>query len=312
MNPSLPDGFRSDFVTCGEVRLHVVHNGAAYQDKPVKDQREAIVFLHGFPEFWPAWQEVFTRLSDEYWVIAPDQRGYNLSDAPKGVENYRAHQLILDIDELANRLIGEGRPYHVAGHDWGASIAYGLAIQFPQKIRKLIIANGVHPASFQQALIDSAEQAKASQYFHVLRDPDAATLMAEDNYRRLFSMFEKFSTTPWLDDEMRSAYREAWSRPDRLEAMLHWYNSSPIVVPKPGEAVTEAPLYNVASDKLRVPMPHLLVWGLGDQALRPETRKRLPEFCDDLEPVEIADGDHWLLHTHGAKIAGEVRRFLAA
>lgn len=311
MNPQLPDGFRSDFVECDEVRLHVVHNGPAYEGKPAVEEREAILFLHGFPEFWPAWMEVFTRLSDEYWVIAPDQRGYNLSDAPEGVENYRANRLILDMVELADRLVGE-RSLHVAGHDWGASIAYGLAIGFPDKIKSLIIANGVHPASFQQALIDSEEQAKASQYFHVLRDAAAATLMAGDDCRRLFSMFEKFSTTPWLDDEMRAAYREAWSRPGRLEAMLHWYNSSPIVIPKPGETITEAPLYNVASDKLRVPMPHLLVWGLGDQALRPETRDRLPEFCDDLTRIEFAEGDHWLLHTHGAQIAEEIGKFLKA
>ncbi|MBL4891924.1 MAG: alpha/beta hydrolase [Rhizobiaceae bacterium] len=303
---NLPDGFISENVQCNGINLHVVHNGG---DSPLTDRRTPILFLHGFPEFWIAWQSVFEKLSDDYLIIAPDQRGYNLSDAPEGEDNYKAKLLVGDILELTQQLLGE-RSFVLAGHDWGASIAYALAITAPDRISKLIIANGVHPVSFQEAIIDVPEQAAASQYFHVLRAENASVLMAEDNYRRTLAMFEKFSATPWLTDEDRDAYREAWGRPGRLEAMLHWYNSSPIIIPKPSKTGIDAPLYGVDRSKFRLPMPHLLFWGMKDQALLPASKKAVAEFCDDFHEVEIVDAEHWLLHTHSDLIARKMREFI--
>jgi len=306
MTQTLPSGFRSDFITVNDVKLHVVHNGEAYEGKPLKDRRAAILMLHGFPEFWFAWESVMQELSEDFLVIVPDQRGYNLSDAPIGVENYRAKFLVQDMILLSTAMLGE-REFALAGHDWGASIAYALAMNFPQRINHLFIANGVHPACFQQAIIDHPEQAKASAYFHILRREDASHIMAADDFKRTFNMFEGFSKTPWLTEAMKERYRTAWADEARLQAMLHWYNSSPIEIPKEGEALTETPLYNVSFDKFRVPMPHTLIWGAGDQALLPVCHERLEHFCDDFTRVDIPEGDHWLLHSHAGKIAEVIK-----
>ncbi|MEM7215207.1 MAG: alpha/beta fold hydrolase [Pseudomonadota bacterium] len=265
--------------------------------------------LHGFPEFWIAWETVMRDLGDEFLILVPDQRGYNKSDAPSGVENYRAKLLVGDIMLLTGAMLGQ-KNFSLAGHDWGASIAYALAINFPEKIDNLIIANGVHPACFQQALIDYPAQAASSSYFHVLRSEAAGNIMAEDNFRRTFSMFEKFSLTPWLTEEMKRRYRTAWQDQTRIQAMLHWYNSSPILVPKEGEVISEAPLYNVPTDTFRIAMPHLLIWGNGDQALLPACHENLEDYCDDLKRVEVEDADHWILHTHGSLVANEIRNLL--
>ena len=307
MTQNLPAGFRSDFLTCNGVRLHVVHNGPEFSGTTFDDDRPAILMLHGFPEFWIAWRDVMAALGDDFLIIAPDQRGYNLSDAPTGVENYQARLLVADMLDLMRQTVGD-RKFALCGHDWGASIAYALAIQFPKLVSHLFIANGVHPACFQQGLIDDTAQAEASGYFHLLRQERAASVMAEDDFRRTFSMFEKFSSTPWLTEQIKQEYRDAWSGETRLAAMLNWYSSSPIMVPKPGETITDAPLYNVKPDKLRIAMPHRLVWGTGDQALLASSRQRLPEFCDDLSVVEVDNADHWILHTHGEQIAGEIRK----
>jgi len=304
---TIPAGFVSEFIECNGIKIHVVHNGNERTGSA--DKRTPILFLHGFPEFWIAWQSVFELLSDKYWIIAPDQRGYNLSDAPKGGENYRAKLLVSDMLELTHQML-EDRPFVLAGHDWGASIAYALAISAPERVFKLVIANGVHPVSFQEAILDVPEQAAASQYFHVLREENAAELMAEDHFRRTLSMFEKFSASPWLTDEDRDAYRTAWGRPGRLEAMLHWYNSSPIVIPKEGETNIKAPFYGADRSKFRLTMPHLLFWGMKDQALLPQAKKAVSEFCDDLQEIEIADAEHWLLHTHAKLIADAIRKFI--
>ncbi len=160
----VPGGFHSSFVQCGQMRLHVVVNS----ESPATDARHPLIFLHGFPEFWVAWQEVYVRLADRYCVIAPDQRGYNLSDAPAGIENYEVPRLVGDLVGLADRLVGSRR-FLLCGHDWGASVAYAAAFRHPERISGLAIANGVHPVLFQRALLNDPQQCAASQYIHYLQ-----------------------------------------------------------------------------------------------------------------------------------------------
>jgi len=310
MQANLPNGYRSDFVDCNGVRLHLVHNGHPYSGAPLDDARQPVLLLHGFPEFWRAWEDVMWALGDEYLFLVPDQRGYNLSAAPSGAENYKARLLVADMLALTHSVLGE-RSFTLGGHDWGASIAYALAINFPGKIDHLLIANGVHPACFQKAMIDHPEQAKASAYFHILRSPGAAPHMCANDFTKTFSMFEKFSSSPWLTEEKKEQYRQAWKDERRMAAMLHWYNSSPIVVPKEGEPVGEAPLYHVEPDTFRITMPHKLVWGEGDQALLPVSQEKLDLFCDDLRRVPVPDADHWILHTHGKHVANELRDLIS-
>jgi len=309
MTEILPSGFRSDFVDCDGIRLHVVHNGTEFLGKPLDDGRQAILMLHGFPEFWLAWQSVMEALGDDYLILVPDQRGYNKSDAPAGAENYKARLLVRDMLNLTSAMLGD-QSFSLAGHDWGASIAYALAINFPERIDHLLIANGVHPICFQNAMIDHPPQAKASAYFHILRSAGAASHMCANDFAKTFSMFEKFSLSPWLDEPMKERYRNAWANEERLAAMLHWYNSSPIVVPEEGKPIPEAPLYHAGADQFRVTMPHTLVWGAGDQALLPVTQEQLAEYCDDLRRIEVQDADHWILHTHGELVADALRKLI--
>lgn len=309
MTDLLPKGYRSDRVQCGDVSLHVVHNGPAFDGTPLKDDRQPILLLHGFPEFWIAWEATMERLGQEYLVLVPDQRGYNLSDAPQGAEHYKTRLLVGDMIALADSLLGE-RCFTLAGHDWGASVSYALAINFPNRINKLIIANGVHPVCFQRALIDYPAQAQASSYFEVLQRDDAGQRMAENDFRRTFGMFERFSGSPWLTEALKASYRKAWAGPERMAAMANWYHSSPIVVPREGERVPTPPLYDVAQGEMRIAMPHLLIWGSGDQALLPQCHEPLDAFCDDLRKVEIPEADHWILHTHGREVAELISEFI--
>jgi len=310
MSTSLPEGFRSGFTDCGEVRLHVVHNARSVRsDGLLDDPRDPVIFLHGFPEYWAGWRPVMERLAADFLVIAPDQRGYNLSDAPQKVSDYSARKLVSDMLAMACNLIGS-RKFHLAGHDWGAAVAYALAIAVPERVRTLTIVNGVHPVPFQKAIVEDPEQQAASQYFHILKAPGSALRMSEDGFRRTFSMFEKFSNTSWLTDEDRAGYRRAWSMPGRLEAMLNWYRASPIIVPRPGEAAPPTPLKDAGPERFTVAAPHLLIWGIRDQALRPSSTAGLERFAPGLRRVEIADGDHWSIHTHADRIAGEMAKFI--
>ena len=146
-----------------------------------------IICLHGFPEYWAAWSAVMWELCDSFHVVAPDQRGVNLSFRPEGAEAYRAGNMVRDLAAFASHL-SPGRPFILAGHDWGASIAYAYAFAHPERLTHLIVANGVHPVPFQRAILDDEAQRKASQYINLLRQPAAEGWLSNNDFAAMFNM----------------------------------------------------------------------------------------------------------------------------
>lgn len=256
--------------------------------------------LHGFPEYGGAWSDIAAHLSDRFHIVAPDQRGYGQSWAPPDIRDYATPKLVADMAEL----IGDDGPVLVFGHDWGAAVAYGLAMWRSDLVSKLIIANGVHPVPFQRALARGGAQAKASQYINKLREEGSEAFFSANNYEKLSRMFAAHMNLGWLSGERAEAYRHEWARPGRLRGMINWYRASPLVVADPGAPVD---MPDLPLDKLRVPMPHLLIWGAADTALLPEATEGLEEFAPDLTRRTLPDADHWLLHTHAADVAAIVR-----
>ena len=286
----------------GAVRLHFGALG-----DPAKP---LVICLHGFPEFWAAWQPVAVGLARDFHVLLPDQRGFNLSSKPEGTESYRARHMVADLASLADRF-APGRPFVLAGHDWGASVAYAYAFAHPGRVSHLVIANGVHPVCFQRAILEDEGQRKASQYINRLRAADAETLLSEDGYRRLLRMIEGFSAAGFMTQAMRAAYLDAWRQPGALTGMLDWYRASPIVVPEPGERTPKAPILDMPDEMFRVAMPHLLLWGEADQALRPSCIEGLERFAPTLTIERFAQEGHWILHERPNEVAAAIRAFLS-
>ncbi len=250
-----------------------------------------LLMLHGFPEYGGAWADLAPHLSHRFHCVAPDQRGYGQSWAPEGTAPYAASNLVADMAALIDHL---GGPVDVLGHDWGAAVAYGLAMFQPERVRRLIIANGVHPAPFQRALAAGGAQSEASQYILALREPDAPERFAAENFSRLERFFRHGMGTDWLTENRLADYRTEWARPGRLAGMLGWYRASPLKVALPGEPLTDLPALPL--DRLQVRCPHLLIWGPEDRALLPEATEGLEEFAFDLTRVTIPGTDHWLIH----------------
>jgi len=268
-----------------------------------------VLFLHGFPEYSGAWDEVLPALAGAFHAVAPDQRGYARSSKPEGLEAYRVKQLVRDVLGLGDHFSPD-RPFVVVAHDWGASVAYATAIAAPHRIAKLVVINGVHPGPFQRALVEDEAQRAASAYMHYLRDPRAEERLSANNFEKLLGMLSRFGPQPWLTAEKRAGYLEAWSPPGALTGMLNWYRASPLVVPHPGEAVDQAKVMKLDAAQLRVRMPHLVIWGMDDRALLPVARAALSDYCDDLRVVEIAGADHWVVHQKTADVIGHIREFL--
>jgi epoxide hydrolase 4 len=269
-----------------------------------------LLFLHGFPEFSGAWDELLPAFADAFHAVAPDQRGYARSTKPEGLEAYRVKQLVRDVLGLGEHL-SPGRPFVLVGHDWGASVAYATAMAAPQRIAKLIVINGVHPGPFQRALVEDDAQRQASTYMHFLRSPEAEERLSANNFEKLLGMLVRFGPQPWLTLERRAAYLEAWSPPGALTGMLNWYRASPLLVPKPGEAIDPAAAtIKLDPAQFRVRMPHLVIWGMDDRALLPVSRAALPDYCDLLTVREIAGADHWVVHQRTGEVIGHIRIFL--
>jgi len=295
--------FKSRFFTCNEQSIHV----------KISEPKNApiMLMLHGFPEYWAAWAQVAALLNDQYQVVLPDQRGFNLSSKPVELEAYDTKHLVADMAALIDQ-ISPDKPIILCGHDWGASVAYAMAMRHREKISHLIIANGVHPMCFQKALYSGGEQTKASQYMNVLRAKGSEQRLKENNYERLLGMLKKFSSTPWLTDKIADEYRTAWDQTGALPAMLNWYRGSPMVVPESAAPPTDFPITKAMEEKYAITMPHLLLWGNDDTALLPEARADLKKFCPNLTVHETQNASHWILHEHPVWIADKIGDFLHA
>jgi epoxide hydrolase 4 len=207
-----------------------------------------IVMIHGFPDFWYTWRKQMEVLGAHYRVIAVDQRGYDLSDRPAGIEQYAMPLLVNDIGAVIK---AEGRSNAViVGHDWGGAVAWTLAMTHPEWIQALVILNLPHPSGIQREIKTNPEQRKNSQYAFNFQKPGAEkTLSAE-------------KLAAWVkDDAARAHYIEAFNRSD-FEAMLNYYRANYPHPDQDSAALAPSPLPKVA-------VPVLEFHGLGDQALLP-------------------------------------------
>lgn len=289
----------SHFATLNGQRFHYLSKGSK--------TAPTLLMLHGFPEYSGGWKELTAQLP-AFHCVAPDQRGFGQSWAPQDVSDYATGKLAGDAAALIEHL--GGGPVILLGHDWGASVAYALAMSRPNLISRLIIMNGVHPVPFQSAIASGGPQCAASQYINWLRRDGSEDILAANDFEKLLSLFSANMDLSWLSGDTLDAYKAEWSRPGRMRAMVHWYRASPLVVGKPGKPLTNLPDFPV--ERMKITMPHLLIWGENDTALLSDATHGLEEFAPDLTRVTLPGADHWLHHQQPTKVADAIKTWLAA
>jgi pimeloyl-ACP methyl ester carboxylesterase len=179
-------------------------------------QGPLVVMIHGFPDFWYSWRHQMAALSDKFQVVAIDQRGYNLSDKPKGVENYDMQLLVGDVAAVIKHL-GRDRAT-IVGHDWGGVVAWTFAMTLPQMADNLVILNLPHPNGLQRELRSNPEQIKNSEYARDFqrKDPSDPTVF----FGRPMT---PETLSGWVTDaNARKRYIEAFKQSD-FDAMLNYY-----------------------------------------------------------------------------------------
>jgi pimeloyl-ACP methyl ester carboxylesterase len=211
-----------------------------------------VVMIHGFPDFWYSWRHQMAALADRFQVVAIDQRGYNLSDKPKGVENYDLRLLVADVAAVI-RDVGRDRAT-IVGHDWGGMVAWQFAIQQPQMTENLIVLNLPHPNGLLRELRTNKEQIANSEYartFQTKPSTDPTVFFGRPMTPQTLSGWVR-------DPAARTRYVEAFERSD-FEAMLNYYKRN-----YPRTSGDDAP---TPPELPKVKMPVLMFHGLGDQAL---------------------------------------------
>src|SRR6267154_6440278 len=150
----IPSAMAKDgYLKVNGVRLHYVAQGKG----------PLILFLHGFPELWYEWKNQLAEFGRDHLAVAPDMRGYNLSDKPGELDAYRMATLVEDIRALADRF-SHKKKFVLVGHDWGGVVAWAFASAHPDYLQKLVIVNAPHPGVFARLLASDPAQQKASQY----------------------------------------------------------------------------------------------------------------------------------------------------
>ena len=277
---------------CGGVKLHCAVMGDA--GSPV------MLFLHGFPEFWGAWRKPLAHFAARGWLaVAPDLRGYNLSDKPEGVEAYKAKHLVADVLALGAHY-ARGK-FVLVGHDWGGAVAWSVAIGHPERLERLVMINSPHPYIFWRELQNNPAQQKASEYMNLFRLPKAERVLSENGYARLLTAFGQ------LEEGWRRELVEAWSQRGALTGGLNYYRASPLHPAAPGDA--GAKKLHFKPENFMVRVPTLVIWGERDTALLTGCLDGLEQVVPDLKLVRVPDATHWIVHEKPKLVCSEIERF---
>lgn len=286
---------RHDYAQLDGVRLHYAECGSGNE--------ELVVLLHGFPEFWYSWRNQLSALGKRYHAVAPDMRGYNLSDKPPRVEDYRIDLLVEDVIGLIHRL-GASKAA-VVGHDWGGGVAWAVAHKYPEHVSKLAVFQ-VPPAAAWRANI-TFRQWRRSWYmffFQLPRLPEWS--IRRNNFAGLERVFKDTVVRKGcFSDGDIELYKEAMRQPGALTASINYYraNLRRVMFRRRDEN-------NVKRDG-RIRVPTLFIFGEQDFAIIPETVRGVGNYvAAPYREVRIPDSGHWVQNEAVAEVNSVLIDFL--
>lgn len=274
---------------------HQVNGVTLYTVEAGPTDGPLVILLHGFPEFWWGWRRQIAPIASAgLRVLAPDQRGYDLSDKPVGITAF-------DLDTLAQDVVGlaDARrcvTFRLVGHDWGGLVAWWTATRYPDRIERLAILNAPHPSIAARYMRTHPGQAIRSAYVGFFQLPflPEAILRANDFRILRRTLLETSRPGTFSPDDIRR-YEEAWSQPGALRAMLNWYRA---LRHKPK---IESP---------RVTAPTLVLWGTRDRFLERGLAETSLALCEAARPVWFETATHWVHLEEAEEVNAELVEFL--
>jgi pimeloyl-ACP methyl ester carboxylesterase len=261
---------------------------------------EMFILLHGFPEGAESWTKQVDALAKAGCLaVAPDLRGYGLSDAPEGVDNYSIDHLI---DDVAGIIKSFGRTQaHVAGHDWGALVAWFFASRHPEMTKTLTALSVAHPAALAEASRVDEEQREKSRYVALfLMEGKAEDVLAAEDYKRLRGMFKLGPNPDAVPNSVVEHFTRSLSRPGRLTAGLNYYRAN---LGAGGGA------WASLTQQVKITTPTTLLWGDQDPALGRRAVEATAQHVEGQFRLEILEGaGHWLQFERPAEVSRALTR----
>jgi pimeloyl-ACP methyl ester carboxylesterase len=292
---NIDSSVRHGYAQIGGVRLHYAERGSG---------ERLVLLLHGFPECWYSWRHQLMALGERYRVVAPDMRGYNLSDKPERVEDYRIDNLVDDVVGLVNHF-GAG-PAPIVGHDWGAGVAWAVALKYPEYVWKLA-ALQVPPLAVWLANM-TWRQALRSWYmlfFQIPRLPE--WWISANDFAVLERMFKRPPTRPGTFTETDIAiYKAALRESGALRSALNYYRANffPLFIRPKGE---------LSARGKHIEAPTLFIYGERDTAIVPQTVRDVGSYVSGpYRELRIADSSHWVQQEASAEVSAALGSFLDA
>ena len=240
-----------------------------------------VILLHGFPEFWISWRHQIPALVEAgYRVIAPDMRGYNLTDSPSRVSHYKIDLLASDVVALIQHA-GEQKS-HVVGHDWGAAVAWHVAMRYPERVNQLAILNGPHPKVFEKGIWRPSQLIK-SWYMFFFQIPLLPELIIS---RRYDKFMRKISSKHYVNQGVLSTddidnYSNVFKNRKSLRGPINYYRA---VFRNPFSSRKSIGVINAKT---------LVIWGRKDRHLGIRLSKPRSEDVPQCR-VEYLDASHWV------------------
>ena len=273
MDETLSDLIEHRYAQLGNVRLHYVEVG----------EGPLVVLLHGFPQFWYMWRFQIPALAGAgFRVVAPDMRGYNLSEKPRGVSSYRVELLARDVERLI-LACGEESAM-VVGHDWGAAVAWVTAMMYPERVKRLGILNVPHPERFARGLLRPAQLLRSSYmfFFQIPRLPEKGLVVGDFASLRYALRNEQMHPGAFTDEDIER-YVEALARPGALTAALNYYRALFRRNPLKARALLR-----------RIEAPVMVIWGERDRYLGKELAEPDPTWVPNLRVERLPDASHFV------------------
>ena len=261
---------KDDYADLDGVRLHFVSEGDG----------EPVVLLHGFPDFWYSWRNQIPALAEAgYRAIAPDMRGYNLSDKPSGASEYAIEKLTGDVSALIRHL-GYDRAT-VVGHDWGAIVAWYFAMHHPDQLERLVILNVPHPMRLRDGFTNPRQWLK-SWYIFLFQIPELPERLLElTNYGAIRRLPKDANPGSFTDEDVQ-LYLEAAKRSNALREPINYYRAA-------GRAAGR-----LRSDIRLIEQPVLVLWGENDPYIESSLGEPPNEWVPDLTFQRFPNATHWV------------------
>ncbi|CAG2160482.1 unnamed protein product [Oppiella nova] len=259
------------------------------------ENKQLMLFIHGFPEFWYSWRHQMKEFAKDYHVIAVDNRGYGDTDKPTGAQNYTVDRLVEDTREFIEAL--NKKNIILVAHDWGGAIGWGMAAKYPELVQKLVIINSPHPAMFRKR---SLKQFFYSWYmlFNSLPVLPEFAMGANDFYM-FDNAFINGDGRPLLPDSQMEAYKYTFQK-NGLTAPLNWYRA----------LIHRLPPKYPHPKSFQIKMPTLHIWGKKDRYLTSQLAQ-VHEHVDDLTLHYIENCSHWTQMDQPDLVNQYMRQFLA-